>query len=62
METGVLHRISLRLVSIVVWPAEPFLKKCPNFKKCILFDSGHVQKIKKSSFFRDKSPAGSFKT
>ena len=27
METGVLLRISLRVVSIVVWPGKPFLEK-----------------------------------
>ena len=50
-----------RLLSIVVWPGEPFLRKCTNFKRGIVFDSGDVPKIKKFKFFRDKSPAGNFK-
>ena len=50
------------VVSIVVCIGEPFLEKLSNFKKCLLFQNMHVQNFQKSYFFRDKSPAGSFKT
>ena len=33
-----------------------FLTKWSNFKKCIFFDSGHVQNFQKSSFFPGQKP------
>ena len=42
-DRGSTQNFAARLVSIVVWPAEPFLEKLPNFKKCTLFENGHFQ-------------------
>ena len=41
-------------------PSPPSLGKCPNIRKCALFQNGHVLKYQKSLFSRNKSPCGSF--
>ena len=56
---GSTQNFAARLVSIVVWPGEPFVRKYTNFKKCTTFQIGHVQNLKKSQYFRDnKNPQG----
>ena len=49
-DRGSTQNFAACFVSIVVWPGEPCLRKCPNFKKCILLDSGHVQNLHKFQF------------
>ena len=64
METGVLYtqNFAARLMSIVVCPGEPFLEKLFRIRKYTLFENGYDPKFQKSSFSRDKSPAGCDKT
>ena len=50
-DRGSTQNFAADVVSIVVWPGEPCLRKRQNFKKCILFENGHVQNFQKSSFF-----------
>ena len=45
---GSTHMFAADVVSIVVWPGEPFLEKSSNFKKCTLFQNGHVRNLQKS--------------
>ena len=60
METGgSTQNFAARLVSIVVCPGEPFLKKMSKIKKFILFENMHVLKFQKCQFSRNKSPCGS---
>ena len=61
-DRGSTQNFDARLVSIVVCPGEPFLEKLFRIRKYTLFESGYVPKFQKSSFFRDKSPAGCDKT
>ena len=46
-DRGSTQNFDARLVSIVVWPGEPFLKKSPNIRKCTLFQTGHVPNFQK---------------
>ena len=46
----------------VVWPGEPFLKKCPNIKKMHFFKNMHVQKIQKCHFSEKKPPEAQRRT
>ena len=55
-DRGSTQNFAARLVSIVVWPGEQFLRKFSNFKKCILFDSGHVQKNPEITIFPEQKP------
>ena len=57
-DRGSTQNFAADVVSIVVWPGEPSLEKCPNFKKCILFENGHVQNFQKSYFSGIKAPQG----
>ena len=42
-DRGSTQNFAADAVSIVVWPGEPFGEKKRNFKKCTLFENGHVQ-------------------
>ena len=57
-DRGFAQNFDARLMSIVVCPGEPFLEKLFRIRKYALFENVYVPKIQKSSFFRDKSPAG----
>ena len=61
-DRGSTQNFAARLMSIVVCPGEPFLEKLIRIRKYTLFENGDVPKFQKSSFFRDKSPAGCDKT
>ena len=61
-DRGSTQNFAARLMSIVVCPGEPFLEKLLRIRKYTLFENGYVPKFQKSSFFRDKSPAGCDKT
>ena len=52
---GSTQNFAARLVSIVVWPGEPFLTKCPNLKKCTLDMS---KKSRNCNFSGTKAPQG----
>ena len=41
-------------------PSPPSFGKCPNIRKCTLFQIWACPKFQKSSFSRNKSPCGSF--
>ena len=47
---------AVRLMSVVVCPGEPFLKKLP--KDYTLFENGDVLDFQKSFFSKTKAPAG----
>ena len=59
---GSTQNFAARLVRLVVWPGEPFLKKLFRIKKHTLFENGEVLKFQKCQFSESKSPAGRFKT
>ena len=61
-DRGFAQNFDARLVSIMVCPGEPFLETLLRIMKYTLFENGYVPKFQKSSFFRDKSPAGCDKT
>ena len=46
-DRGSTQNFAARLVSIVVWPGEPFLKKSFRMRKYTLFENGDVLKFQK---------------
>ena len=57
-DQGSTQNFDARLVSIVVWPGEPFLRKCSNFKKCMLLDSAMSKKSRNRNFSGTNAPQG----
>ena len=55
-DRGSTQNFDARLVSIVVWPGEPFLEKLLRIRKYTLFQNRHVQKIKKIVIFPEQKP------
>ena len=49
-DRGFTQNFDARLMSIVVWPGEPFLKKLFRIKKHTLFENGQVLKFQKCQF------------
>ena len=46
-DRGFTQNFAARLVSIVVWPGEPFLKKSFRMRKYTFFENGYVLKFEK---------------
>ena len=55
-DRGSIQNFAADVVSIVVWPGEPFLTKCQNFKKCTTFQKGHVHNFEEIAIFLGQKP------
>ena len=55
-DRGSTQNFAARLVSIVVWPGEPFLEKLLRVRKHTLFENGYVPNFQEIVIFLEQKP------